>query len=1325
MKKSLLALATVLAIVAGCAKEKLGTSLRTHSGIKVITATIPDQTKTYFNSEVYKLFWNEDEQIKAGVGEEFVDFFLTSEPNQPKGIFESEIDLPESDYYFLISPSEVLKKSVDDSLFVTYPSVLTYDETSGNVLGGEIMAAKSDGPNFTIHNAIGYIKFELAVTEEDQITEIDISGKDGKSIAGDAKIVFDGTQIDTVRFLSGAENSVTVKFSKERTVTPSENFITYIPVAPMAKGVTITVVMKSGKAMSMSTTDETSVNIGQILELPAITFAPVTVAKIGETEYYSIDQALRAAGDASEDVTISLIRDCVVGANCEVLNTNYVITLDLAGHTLYSAGSKFFTVAKDTKECVIMDSSEPSTGKITNTNPSNAALKTYGRTRLVSGTCYSPNNYGFYVVGGTLIVEGGTIDGGGDGLYVRRDSDNAVDSVVVYEGANILSSSAHAVVFNALNGQFIVRGGHFYSQTACIYLYDGKMEIYDGDFGCKSNVIYANRSTSYANDTDIYGGFFHKDTISDASIVYGHSAIKDSTIVWGGYYSISPSTNYVADGYEISACDTTYKEVKYTATVIKSAEYVAELRLGSGAPILKATINEAFDAIKAQTEPATVTLLADCSMKDSIGLWAGNVATLDLNGHTLTTPGTKVFRVNETGAILTIKSSVEGGMMFESAGGSNSLIVRGGGKCILESGIIKGNNNDAGHVYVQTNELGVGEFIQNGGIIWTPDYNAVSCPSGKFVMNGGVIRTDKSGTYPIRVTGGTAEFNGGSFVSTSDEYKIYSSGSAVVTINGEFDNLATSGSGAYTITGGTYTGAYRSNATNLTINGGTFTNDAGQALAITAGGIATINGGTFTGTSEYGTIRSYGSTTINEGATVVSNGENFALYLGSDATSGQLVINGGTFTGYNTVRGQNGTLSITGGIFNSSKSAIYVKSTCAAEISGGYFNTPKIDSTIFYGSGSKGITKAGWFTYPLADSLINGAYTLDDSKTTVVSGVTYSYHVVENLSAPDIVSVNGTNYKTVDAAIEAAHTAMATGDVTFKILENCETLSSLSPDGDNNFTIDLNGKSFTAQVTSTVKTLNITDNSAEANGTFTGKSGLSAIWVKEGTINFDKGNIFGDKIPGVMIEGTKDNKVTFNMTGGNITSTDPCDDWATKNQGAVSVIDNAEFNLSGGFVVDTVGADGRAINCRHMGKKSDASFAPTVNISDGTVIGYKYTLGGYYGSHYYVTGGNIVALVNAPVYSGSGSTDQLYDITGGYFVTNYSDGRVYSGYLESMTKIKGGYYNVATPKLKPSSVSAKTITPEVGYSIQEVSPAEVKVIDGVEYSFVSKVAADK
>jgi len=1333
MKKSLLALATVLAIVAGCAKENLSGSRRTHTGIKEITATIanPDDTKAYLANDegVMKFYWYADEPIKVGAGDQWAEFTLTEGYDSPKGKFASDEDLPEADFWLAGSPADAIQSSSGDSLFVKYPATVTYNSLTAVAEGGEILAAKSEDTNFTFHNAISYIKFQLInkAGESDEIEYIEVSGKDGKNVAGDAKIVFNGTQIDTVRFISGGDNSTSIKveFNEDITVGDSEPFVIYIPVTPMAKGVSINVVMKSGKAMNM--TSSTPVDLGQILELPVIEFAPVVVAQVGDEQYYSIDKAVLEACELGEDATVTLLRDCIVGANCEVLSQN-VITIDLNGKTLYSSGGNHFKVASGTKECIILDSSEEKTGKITNTNSGNSSMKTFGRLVLKSGTLVSESSYGLSINGGTAILEGGLVQGGSYGLYCKNDGDNKVDSVVVKGSAEIRSISSNGVYFNVIDGNLVFRGGTLQSQKAAVYLLDGNIKVYDGFLGAKSNVIYAHRSSSYNNQVDIYGGFFHRDSTT-SSIVYGHESL-DSTRVYGGYYNVGVVQTYIAEGYKAATCDTTVNGINFTQTIVKGEDVVATLKLGDSEPVEKATINDAFNAAMSSGQDAVITLVADCSPKDSMMVTNNKKLTIDFNGHELLFSDRRIFKVLGEESDVTFKSSVPGGGINQTANGTGRFCIRqDAGKVTIESGVYSSTLGQYG-IYANGGTIDIkgGEFFADSTFLWVKGCT-LNMTGGTFVKRESSFSNKK---LVYITTDGIANITGGSFSSIY----LYS-GTCTANISGIIcDSLTMGGGSSSTITfdGGTING--KTNITSntiindgsfngrvdvsstLTINGGTFTNNEGCALYNIEGGSTTIEGGTFNGNSGYGTIRSLGSVVVND-ATVTSQNENNALYVGSDATSGSMTVNGGTFTGYKGIYVSNGSLAIAGGIFNTDQRAMKVAENGTAEVTGGYFNTPK-DSVIFTGINAKGVAKGGWFKEQLPDSCVNSAFILDNTKDTTVAGVNYKYKVIENAGAPDVVSVNGVNYKAIDAAIAAAKTASAAGNVTFTLLEDCSTLTAIELTSANDFTIDLNGKSLTTQVVSSAANVKLTDNSTDANGSFNANSGKYCFTITGGTLTFDKGTINAPDYCAVLLNGSTDSKATFNMSGGTIVCTNTFADNDYVNNGVVAIINESEFNLSGGYINSPESSRGVYIKAT----SSSSTYKPTFNMTDGIVKAKSYAFYVYTRATANISGGTMLSLSTGSsagiCHNGTSNANVSVTVTGGYFYAN--GGRSFYCWSPSSYSnkfhVSGGYYNQDV-----KAKAASNFAYETGYEQVTVTPKESKVIDGTTYEFGYKVQA--
>ncbi len=138
----------------------------------------------------------------------------------------------------------------------------------------------------------------------------------------------------------------------------------------------------------------------------------------------------------------------------------------------------------------------------------------------------------------------------------------------------------------------------------------------------------------------------------------------------------------------------------------------------------------------------------------------------------------------------------------------------------------------------------------------------------------------------LLVTGGKAVLNGGAYGILT-----ISSG-AEVELNGATINGPVNNNGTLTTTDGAVSGCLTS-GNALTVNGGTFTNETGEAIVI-SGGTATIKRGTITGLT-YGVKTTDGSTTIEKLAAVSGNTK--ALY----GAGGTLTVNNGKFASPNTL----------------------------------------------------------------------------------------------------------------------------------------------------------------------------------------------------------------------------------------------------------------------------------------------------------------------------------------------------------------------------------------------------------------------------------------
>lgn len=231
-------------------------------------------------------------------------------------------------------------------------------------------------------------------------------------------------------------------------------------------------------------------------------------------------------------------------------------------------------------------------------------------------------------------------------------------------------------------------------------------------------------------------------------------------------------------------------------------------------------------------------LESDVTINEQITL--ENDLVLDLNGHTITSTFQDAGKGNiRTSHTLTIKDSQGNGKFDASAAQGYAFHAYDGGTLILESGEIISKYAP----FSGNNTTGDMNFIINGGTLTALEGAAIFMPGqGTLEINDGTL----NGGINIRM--GQVTINGGTIINNNpkniDPIEDYYKFSGNVWL-----------SDAIAVLGGTYTSenSEYGNSLNMTINGGTFESEIGNALTIYALGRVeqdlnlTINGGTFNG----------------------------------------------------------------------------------------------------------------------------------------------------------------------------------------------------------------------------------------------------------------------------------------------------------------------------------------------------------------------------------------------------------------------------------------------------------------------------------------------
>ena len=492
--------------------------------------------------------------------------------------------------------------------------------------------------------------------------------------------------------------------------------------------------------------------------------------------------------------------------------------------------------------------------------------------------------YSTFNVSGSAVITGNTVDGSANNVYLRTGKVITVTDALTDTARIGVSMETPGVFTSGLSGNGTL--ANFTSDNSAYGVYPIGTEAAVGTLyavhiaeGIEGGTVAANVSSAGAGQTVTLG------------------------IAPGNGCDLTSLTVTDADGGTVDMTGQTFimpaGDVTVNATFAMTWASLSDaLQNGGGSYKLPNDV----------TAEATDTYLTVPS---------GKIATLDLNGHTLSRNLSEAaddgFVIKVLGA-LTINDSSDPST-GTITGGYGSVFGGGirvqGGALTLNGGAISGNIS--------------GEFA--GGVYMY---------SGSFTMTGGTISGNTASSYGggVFVEGGTFALSDGTISgNTASEYgggvSMYG-GTLVMTGGTITNNTANNGGGVY-VGGGTTTlsgGTILNNT--ATFNGGgvytdnssTFTMESGAISSNEAsnGGGVYVNSGTFTMTN--GTISGNEATDGYGGGVYVQRDKTFIMSGGtiSDNTAtigcGGGVYNAGTFEMNSGTISQNTTDSYGGGVFN-------------------------------------------------------------------------------------------------------------------------------------------------------------------------------------------------------------------------------------------------------------------------------------------------------------------------------------------------------------------------------------------------------------------------
>ena len=680
--------------------------------------------------------------------------------------------------------------------------------------------------------------------------------------------------------------------------------------------------------------------------------AKAYLAQVGETSYYTMDEAFKAQTTSGEAIT--LLRDYTTGST---FNSGTVArVVDLNGHTWTCTGtdanSAAFEINNPKASLTVKNGKVVSSqliglipsamgGTITYDNSTltfegveasttaTSGIETNGNNTndtvvLKNSTLNVPNGFGIYFPSsGTLTIDNSTINAKTMGAQVCSGNLNVTagsaitvsgDPVEKLEGDGAIQDGAAISIVNRTGykglGQIAITGGTFKAKAG-----NAAIKAYTWDSSTKQESAFDNSAKMVA--------------------------------VSGGTFSSAVASDLCAEGYAPVANDDGTYSVGAPVAQIGGTVYT--------------TLQAAIDAAQAGD---TVQLLTD--VEQNTQLTIGKSITLDLNGKT-------------------IKNTVD---IWGKNANAILSITNGAKVTITGNGTITAKENDCYTINVVDGDL----TIENGTFVG--NISVVQVQKGSLTINGGAFSllqkmTDGKGESRYLINciddayaGGSAKvaISGGTFVgfdpNVSPEQKV----------DGKVPSFAAPGVGITKNEDGSFTAAASmtaqildkdgnsvkayaslqaaidaaqdgqtvtmltdatedvaiSKSITLDLGGKTLTNtNAGKAtLTIAKGATATVKNGSIVGGADFYTIQNNGTATLEDvTATAGNNGSSMIDNYGTlTITSGEysgglnvvkseegstLTINGGTFTRTTAPRwGVTGTVlvygttTITGGTFN-------------------------------------------------------------------------------------------------------------------------------------------------------------------------------------------------------------------------------------------------------------------------------------------------------------------------------------------------------------------------------------------------------------------------
>lgn len=699
MKKTLIAIASILAIVAGCQKTAIDQKIADGK----IYASIEDGTKATLSTDGQDSFmvWSDKDTISLFDGTSNIKCSLTSEAGKKFGTFEPATTPEAVATYYAVAPYDTVATLVDGTLTVEYPSTIVYDPAKGPAEGGvNIMVAKSTSYNdIKFKNLCGYIKFDITGEAGQKVSKIFIYGEDDQPVNGKATVTFGEGGEPSVAFGTTETSDVTtVEFAEDVELSATPLTLT-LAVAPVYnKGFHVTVVLADGRKHQLVST--TTIGRNEIVNMPAVVFSAVDVAEIAGTKYQSLAQAIAAANAATSDVEIKILSNCSSESALKIDNANAKVTIDLNDYNVMSkleAVNTDFEIKDSGTKGMVMDE--------------NSTIRIYDKSNftLNGGTIIATNgHYALYVESAdsaavnrptATIVKGKILATDGTAMRVKYNNGVTFGTEATSADSDILVKGKSAIWSSSKSTVTIYKGTFEASETRLFYIGSSSTDVWNihGGIFKSDAAFFMYNSTTMNTPVAIDGGKFSWATTFAQS---AHTKLAIS----GGYFT-ADVTDYVKSGY---LCVASTEETGYNYKVVENQDKNI-IQVGTQK---YETVAAAVDAANAATEATTIKLLQNINITEAISFTnTAAVLTLDLNGKSLVASNTvtayPAISMDVEGVTLDIvdNSSEGGGKIDQAYAGTTFAVVVNTGVLNIKSGTIC-NSSGTGYGRVAINVAG-------------------------------------------------------------------------------------------------------------------------------------------------------------------------------------------------------------------------------------------------------------------------------------------------------------------------------------------------------------------------------------------------------------------------------------------------------------------------------------------------------------------------------------------------------------------------------------------------------------------------------------------